>query len=80
VCLDAGRVQFPVARIHRPLLADRRPASTARAGRLSTGKPTPVSPSDASHSRSAAATSLAAVLRPTSVGAPRISIGPLGPT
>ncbi len=41
---------------------------------------TPVSSSESVHSRRAAAGSLAAALRPTRAGAPRISAGPSGPT
>ncbi len=44
------------------------------------GHSTPVSSSESVHSRRAAAGSLAAALRPTRAGAPRISAGPSGPT
>ena len=49
-------------------------------GELRSGKLTPVSCSDSSHSRRAVSASRAASLRPTSVGWPRPSWKPSGPT
>ena len=67
----------------RPRLSRRRVTGSGRAqagAAAPSGKRTPVSSSDSAHSAAATRGSLAAALRPTSVGWPRPSWKPSGPT